>query len=29
MKTLNQDCPNVNIFTFHRFVLAAAQTEIL
>ena len=29
METLNQHCPNDQIFMFHSFVLAAAQIEIL
>ena len=29
METLNQHCPNVHIFMFHSFGLAAAQIEIL
>ena len=29
MKALNQHCPNVHIFMFHNFGLAAAQIEIL
>ena len=29
MKTLSQYCPNVHIFMFHGFGLAAAQIEIL
>ena len=29
MKTLNQYCPNVHIFMFHGFGIAAAQKETI